>query len=77
MVHGFFVNVGGTVIAEGGEKKEEIARESALEAEDKKDEDEYIKEERNGEDAAFEDARMPVDVEYVEVGFGSQSAEES
>ena len=73
----FFVNVGGTVIAEGGEKKEEIARESALEAEDKKDEDEYIKEERNGEDAAFEDARMSVDVEYVEVGFGSQSAEES
>ena len=67
----FFVNVGGTVIAEGGEKKEEIGRESALEAEDKKDEDEYIKEEGNGKDAAFEDARMLVDVENIDVRFGS------
>ena len=72
----FLVNVGGTVITEGGEKKEEIARESALEAEDKEDEDEYIQEERNGEDAAFEDTRMLVDVEDVDVGCGSQSAEE-
>ena len=66
-----FVNVGGTVIAEGGKKKEEIARESALEAEDQKDEDEYVKEEGNGKDAAFEDARMLVDVEDIDVGFGS------
>ena len=71
MVRILFVNVGGTVIAEGGEKKEEIARESALEAEDKKDEDEYIKEERNREDAAFEDARMFIDMEDIEVGFRS------
>ena len=76
MVRVLFVNVGGTVIAEGGEKKEEIARESALEAEDKEDEDEYIKEQGNGEDAAFEDTRMLVDVEDIKVGFGSQSAEE-
>ena len=66
-----FINVGGTVIAEGGEKKEEIARESALEAEDKKDEDEYIEEEGNGEDAAFEETRMFIDVEDIDVGFGS------
>ena len=66
-----FVNVGRTVIAEGGEKKEEIARESALEAEDKEDEDEYIEEEGNGEDAAFEGTRMLVDVEDIDVGFGS------
>ena len=76
MIRVLFVNVGGTVIAEGGEEKEEIAWESALEAEDKEDEDKYIKEQGNGEDAAFEDTRMLVDVEDIKVGFGSQSAEE-
>ena len=42
-----------------------------MEAEDKKDQDEYIKEEGNNEDTAFEDARMLVDVEDIDVGFGS------
>ena len=67
----FLVDVGGTVIAEGGEEKEAIARESALEAEDKEDEDEDIKEEGNGENAAFQCTRMLVDVEDIEVGFGT------
>ena len=71
MIRVFFVDVGGTVIAESGEKEEEIARESALEAEDKEDEDEYIKEEGNGKNAAFKGTRMLVDVEDIEVGFGT------
>ena len=63
------IDVGGTVIAENGEDEEEIGGEGSLEAEDEEDEDEYVEEERNGEDAAFECARMLVEVEDVEVGF--------
>ena len=47
-----------------------------MEAKDEEDEDEYVEKEGNGEDAAFEDARMRVEVEDVEVGFGNQGAKE-
>ena len=47
-----------------------------MEAENEEDEDENVEEEGNGEDAAFEDARVHVEVDDVKVGFGSQGAEE-
>ena len=64
------VNVGGTFVADGGDEEEEVGRQGALEAEDEEDEDEYVEEERDGEDAALECTRVGVEVEDVEVGFG-------
>ena len=69
MTRNSLIDVGGTFIAENGEDEEEIGGEGSLEAEDEEEEDEYIEEERNGEDAAFEGARMLVEVKDVEVGF--------
>ena len=69
MTGNFLVDVGGTIIAEDGEDEEEIGGKGSFEAEDEEDKDEYVEEERNGEDAAFEGARMLVEVEDVEVGF--------
>ena len=69
MARNLLVDVGRTIIAEDGEDEEEVGREGALEAEDEEDEYEYVEEERNGEDAAFEGARMRVKVDDIEVGF--------
>ena len=52
-----------------------IGGEGALKAVDEDDEDEYVEKERNGEDAPFEGPRMCVEVENIEVGFGSQGSE--
>lgn len=48
----------------------EVGGEAALKAEAQEDEDEYVEEQGDGEDAAFEGARGLVDVEDVYVGFG-------
>ena len=69
MTRNSLIDVGGTIIAEYGEYEEEIGGEGSLEAEDEEDEDEYVEEKRDGEDAAFECARMLVEVEDVEVRF--------
>lgn len=69
MTGDFLVDVGGTIIAKDGEDEEEIGGKGSLEAEDEEDKDNYVEEERNGEDAAFKGARMLVEVEDVEVGF--------
>lgn len=47
-----------------------------MEAKDKEDEDEYVEEQGDGEDAAFEAERVRVEMNDIEVRFGSQGAEE-
>lgn len=76
MIRILFVDVGWTLIAENGEEEEEISGEGALKAEDEQDEDEYVEEERDGENAPFEGERVRVEVEYVDMGLGSQGIEE-
>lgn len=70
MVRAPLVDAGRTIVAEGREEKVEVGGEAALKAEAQEDEDEYVEEQGDGEDAAFEGARGLVDVEDVYVGFG-------
>ena len=74
MIRVLSIDVRRTFIAKKGSEEEEVSGEGALEAENEEDEDEYVQDEGNGEDAAFEDARVRVEVEDVEVRFGSQGA---
>ncbi len=76
MIRSLSIDVRGAFIAKKGGEEEEVGGEGALEAENEKNEDEYVQNEGNDEDAAFEDARVRVEVEDVEVGFGSQGAKE-
>lgn len=71
MIRILFIDICRTVIAEDREKEEEIGGQGMLESKDEDDKDEYVEEEGDGEDAPFEGARMRVQVEYVDVGFGS------
>lgn len=76
MIRVLLVNIGGTVIAEDGEEEEKVGGDGTLEPEDEEDEDEYVEEKGHGENAPLKDPRVRVEVDEIEVGFGSQGIEE-
>lgn len=75
MIRIFFINICGTIIAENGEKKEEVGGDGTLEAKDEEDEDKYVEEQGDGEDAALEAERLRVEVDDIDMGLGGQGAE--
>ena len=58
----FLINVCRTFIVEGGKEEIEVGREATLKAENKEDGDEYVEDEGDGEDAAFESTRVRVEM---------------
>lgn len=76
MIRIFFVDIGRAIIAENGEEEEEIGGESSLKTKDEANENEYIKEQGDDENAPLEGAGMCIEVQNVYVGFGGQGIKE-